>query len=282
MIGLLIKVAFTVDWEVTFNTWCGRFVNRLVSEVLSGAGFNIPHTAREKPFTVSPILNIKGNVVSRLIPGEPYNVRVSLICSEVDCSIVPSLFVKGELRLSNGEAIKVISTEVNEAKLEMRDHDDYRAVFRWRVRFWPTSFIFRSHYVAWPSPSRFLSSAASTLVRVLRGGGDLLVSRGGGEPLIGIINDADFKGFVRDLAFNTEVLDMRVRKVDLNLGRGGRRVPAFEGFAEYVTYTDRPGLFRLLLDVVNAYGVGKNRALGLGYVVADIVDTKRLSRVNKR
>lgn len=69
---------------------------------------------------------------------------------------------------------------------------------------------------------------------------------------------------------DTEVLSMRVRRLMINLGRG-RRLPAFNGVAEYVTYTDRPGLFRLLLDVANAYGVGKNRALGLGYVNVDVL-----------
>ncbi len=113
-----------------------------------------------------------------------------------------------------------------------------------------------------------------TLARVLRGS-DLLISRGG-EALLGAVGDVDFKGFVKDLVFNTEVLSMRFRRVVLNLGRG-RRAPAFEGFAEYVTYTDRPGLFRLLLDVANAYGVGKSRALGLGYVIADVVEESRLS-----
>ncbi len=53
---------------------------------------------------------------------------------------------------------------------------------------------------------------------------------------------------------------------------GGRRFLAFSGVAEYVTYTDRSGLFRFLLDVVNAYGVGKNRALGLGYVNVDMLE----------
>lgn len=48
-------------------------------------------------------------------------------------------------------------------------------------------------------------------------------------------------------------------------------MPAFSGVAEYVTYTDKPSLFRLLLDIANVYGVGKNRALGLGYVNAEIV-----------
>ncbi len=179
--------------------------------------------------------------------------------------------------MSDGEIIKVVSAEVDEVRLGMYEDSDYRAIVRWRVRFWPTSFIFRSHYVTWPSPARFLSSAGLTLARVLRGGADLLVNRDG-ESLVGVIGGVDLKGFVRDLVFNTEVLGMRVRRLVLNLGRGGRRVPAFEGVAEYVTYTDRPSLFRLLLDVVNAYGVGKNRALGLGYVVADVVDIKRLSR----
>ncbi|WP_243680247.1 hypothetical protein [Vulcanisaeta souniana] len=180
MIGLLIKIAFTVDWEVRFNTWCGRFVNRLISEVLSGAGFNAPHTAREKPFTASPILDFRGgNVASRLVPGEPYNVRVSLICSEIDCSAVTSLFTRGgELKLSDGEVIKVVSAEVDEVRLGMYEGGDYGGVVvRWRVRFWPTSFIFRSHYVAWPSPARFFSSAGLTLARVLRDV-DLLVGRG--------------------------------------------------------------------------------------------------------
>ncbi len=72
------------------------------------------------------------------------------------------------------------------------------AVVRWRVRFWPTSFIFRSHYVSWPSPARFLSSAGLTLARVLRGGVDLLVGRGGGESLVGVIGNVDLKGFIKD------------------------------------------------------------------------------------
>ncbi|ADN51062.1 Protein of unknown function DUF2276 [Vulcanisaeta distributa DSM 14429] len=271
---LFLAPYFSVDYPLKFGSWSGRFVNRVVSEVLEGVGIKVPHNAREKPFTVTPILDLESNVVGELIPGNQYWFRVSLFCSEVDCGSVVDAFTKPTLRLSTGMALNVVKASVAGGELSLQG-SDYRAVVRWRVRFWPTSFIFRSHYVTWPSPARFLSSAGLTLARVLRGV-DLLVGRGS-ESLVGVIGGVDLKGFVRDLVFNTEVLGMRVRRLVLNLGRG-RRVPAFEGVAEYVTYTDRPSLFRLLLDVVNAYGVGKNRALGLGYVVADVVDIKRLSR----
>ena len=51
---------------------------------------------------------------------------------------------------------------------------------------------------------------------------------------------------------------------------------AFEGSAQYVTYTERFSLFKLLLDAANVYGVGKNRALGLGYVNAEVLEQRKL------
>jgi CRISPR/Cas system endoribonuclease Cas6 (RAMP superfamily) len=194
------------------------------------------------------------------------------MCGFVDCSGAVDGFVKPEIRLSTGEVLRVVRAGVRELGISIGGGES-RSVITWSVRYWPTSFIFRSQYVTWPSPARFFSSAALTLVRVLRGS-NALISKGG-EPLIGIINDVDFKGFVKDLVFNTEVLSMRVRRLMINLGRG-RRLPAFNGVAEYVTYTDRPGLFRFLLDVANAYGVGKNRALGLGYVNVDVLGQRLL------
>ena len=271
MIGTSISVTFTVDYPITFSTWVGRFVNRIVNEVLGDLGFNVPHSAREKPFTASPVLD-GGRVVGRLIPGRVYFFRVSFICSLIDCSRAVDGFVKPEIRLSTGEVLRVIGRDVRELGITVGVGGS-RSVITWDVRYWPTTFIFRSHYITWPSSARFLSSAAQTLSRLLKGG-EALIDKNG-ETLAGILNEVDLKGFVKELTFNTEVIEARVRELDLNLGRG-RRVPAFEGVAKYVTYTERPGLFRLLLDIANAYGVGKNRALGLGYVSAEVVEQRQL------
>lgn len=58
---------------------------------------------------------------------------------------------------------------------------------------------------------------------------------------------------------------------------GGRVMPAFRGIAEYVTYTDNVGLFNALLDVAEFLGVGKNRALGLGFIKILHRDVKPLA-----
>ncbi len=272
-LGLSIDIEFSVDFPTNFSTWVGRFVGRVVSEVLGGLGLSVPHNAREKPFTVSPVLDGGGRVVGRLVPGVPYFFRVSFMCSFVDCSRVVDGFAKSEIRLSTGEVLRVVRVNVRE--LHVGGSQVGRSLITWSVRFWPTSFIFRSYYVTWPSPARFFSSVALTLSRVLRGN-EALIDRGG-EALIGAFNDVDSKDFVKDLVFNTEVIETRIKRLMINLGRG-RRMPAFEGMVKYITYTERPNLFRLLLDIANAYGVGKNRALGLGYVSAEVVEERWLTR----
>ncbi|MGC8543772.1 MAG: CRISPR system precrRNA processing endoribonuclease RAMP protein Cas6 [Vulcanisaeta sp.] len=235
MSGVSVEVLFSVDYPIAFNTWVGRFVGRLV-------------------------------------PGGVYFFRVSFMCGFVDCSGAVDGFVKPEIRLLTGEVLRVVRASVRELGISIGGGES-RSLITWSVRYWPTSFIFRSHYITWPSPARFLSSTAQTLSRLLRGG-EALIDRKG-ETLVGVLNEVDLKGFVKELAFNTEVIGARVRRLVINLGRG-RRVPAFEGVARYVTYTERPGLFKVLLDIANAYGVGKDRALGLGYVLAEIKDEARL------
>jgi CRISPR/Cas system endoribonuclease Cas6 (RAMP superfamily) len=54
-------------------------------------------------------------------------------------------------------------------------------------------------------------------------------------------------------------------------------MPAFRGVTEYVTYTDNVGLFNALLDVAEFLGVGKNRALGLGFIKILHRDVKPLA-----
>jgi len=71
MLGVGLVVRFGVDWEVKFDSWCGRFLSRLVGEVLEGVGVRVPHGA-VKPFSISPIFDVNGRVVGRLVPGDAY------------------------------------------------------------------------------------------------------------------------------------------------------------------------------------------------------------------
>ncbi len=271
VLGVGLVVRFGVDWEVVFGSWCGRFLSRLVGEVLEGVGVRIPHNAGVKPFSVSPIFDVGGRVVNRLVPGSAYWFRVSFLCGLVDCGRVVNAFVRDMYVLSSGEVVRVFGVEVHELKLN--NDVGGRAVVNWGVEFWPTVFTFRSRYITWPSPARFLSSAARSLVGLVRGS-EVVFDRGG-DWLGGVINNVDVKGFVRDVVFNTEVVGFRVRRLRVGLG-GGRVMPAFRGVAEYVTYTENVGLFNALLDVAEFFGVGKNRALGLGFVKITHRDVKPL------
>ena len=260
MLSVELTINFAVDWEVELSTWCGRFLNRLVGEALEGVGIKIPHNGA-KPYSISPILDVNGHVVNRLVPGSTYWFRASFMCNMIDCNAVVSAFVRDGYVLSSGEVVRVLSVGARELKLN--NDVGGRAVVNWGVEFWPTVFTFRSRYITWPSPARFLSSAARSLVGLVRGS-EVVLDRGG-DWLGGVINNVDVKGFVRDVVFNTEVVGFRVRRLRVGLG-GGRVMPAFSGVAEYVTYTENVGLFNALLNVAEFFGVGKNRALGLGFV----------------
>ena len=50
MLSVGLTVRFSVDWEVGFGSWCGRFLSRLVGEVLEGVSVRVPHGAEVKPF----------------------------------------------------------------------------------------------------------------------------------------------------------------------------------------------------------------------------------------
>ena len=272
MLGVGLVVRFGVDWEVKFDSWCGRFLSRLVGEVLEGVGVRVPHGAEVKPFSISPIFDVNDRVAGRLVPGDAYWFRASFMCNMVDCGRVVNAFVRDSYALSSGGVVRVFGVEVSE--LRLNSNAGGRAVVNWGVRFWPTVFTFRSRYVAWPSPARFLSSAARSLVSLIHGS-SIVLSKDGGK-LSGVINGVDVKDFIKDLVFNTEVVGFRVRRLRVDLG-GGRVMPAFRGVAEYVTYTDNVSLFNALLDVAEFLGVGKNRALGLGFIKILHRDVKPLA-----
>jgi hypothetical protein len=270
VLGLGLSITFTVDWEVRLKTWGGRFLSRLVSEALEGVGIRIPHNGA-KPYTISPILNASGRVVNRLVPGVVYWFRASFLCGLVDCDGVVSAFVRDSYRLGSGEVVRVLRVGVREFRFGGGIANDgggsnntsNRSIIEWKVTYYPTVFPFAHHYITYPSPARFLSSAARSLVDLVRGS-EVVLDRGG-DWLGGVVSNINIKGFVRDVVFNTEVVGFRVRRLRVDLG-GGRVMPAFSGVAEYVTYTENVGLFNALLNVAEFFGVGKNRALGFGFV----------------
>jgi CRISPR-associated endoribonuclease Cas6 len=265
VLGVGLAINFTVDWEVRLRTWGGRFLSRLVSEALEGVGIRIPHNGA-KPYTISPILNASGRVVNRLVPGATYWFRASFMCNMVDCNGVVGAFVRDSYRLGSGEVVRVLRVRAREFRPSFNggsSSNNNRSIIEWGVEYWPTVFAFARHYITHPSPARFLTSATRTLAQLLRN--TEVTLDGGGELYNATINNINIKGLVMDLTLNTEVTRYRVRRLRVDLG-GGRAMPAFRGVAEYVTYTENVGLFNALLNVAEFFGVGKNRALGFGFV----------------
>jgi hypothetical protein len=267
MLGLGLTITFTVDWEVRLRTWGGRFLNRLVGEALENAGVRTPHNGA-KPYTISPILNASGRIVNRLVPGTTYWFRASFMCNMVDCNGVVGAFVRDSYRLGSGEVVRVLRVRAREFRPSLNggssgSNNNNRSIIEWGVGYYPTVFAFARHYITHPSPARFLTSAAKTLAQLLRN--TEVTLDGGGELYNATINNINIKGLVMDLTLNTEATKYRVRRLRVDLG-GGRVMPAFRGVAEYVTYTENVGLFNALLNVAEFFGVGKNRALGLGFV----------------
>jgi hypothetical protein len=268
VLGVGLEISFTVDWEVRLKTWSGRFLSRLVGEALENAGVRIPHNG-SKPYTISPILDPGGRIVNRLVPGTTYWFRASFMCNMIDCDGVVSAFVRDAYVLGSGEVVRVLRVSVREFRLgggitnDGGNNTSNRSIIEWKVMYYPTVFPFAHHYITYPSPARLLSSVARTLAYLVQGS-EVVLDRGG-DWLGGVVGSINIKGFVRDLVFNTEVVGFRVRRLRVDLG-GGRVMPAFRGVAEYVTVTENISLFNALLDVAGFFGVGKNRALGLGFV----------------
>ena len=128
MLGVSFTINFTVDWEIglncrndklrrrqqvsshlwgdELNCWSGgRFLSRLVGELLEGVGIKIPHN-EGKPFSISPILDMNGRIVNKLVPGSVYWFRVSFMCNTIDCDTVTSAFIRDSYKLSGGEVIR--------------------------------------------------------------------------------------------------------------------------------------------------------------------------------
>lgn len=172
MFGVGLDVSFTVDWEVRLKTWGGRFLNRLVGEVLENAGVRIPHNGA-KPFSISPILNTGGRVVNRLVPGGYYWFRASFMCNTIDCDRVVGAFVRDAYVLGSGEVVRVLRVGVREFRLGGIANggitndggsiiNNNRSIIEWGVEYYPTVFPFARHYITHPSPARFLASATKT------------------------------------------------------------------------------------------------------------------------
>ena len=262
--SLVVRVYFTVGGPIKLHTWNGRLVSRIIGELLDDVGIGIPHDSPGKPYTVSPVMDANGRVVNRLVPGVEYWFRASFFCREVDCGLVASAFSRPVVHLLGGGVLHVVRVRVGRLELKLdNNNDDSPTLVRWRVRYMPTAYKFASSVITWPSPARFLASAGKTLTRVLGGDG---------------INGVSIGDTVRELAFHTEVVRARARRVGVRLGRG-RVIHAFTGVVDYLTVTRKPSLLGLLLSTANAFGVGWDRTIGLGHVAAGVLGMEKVQSV---
>ena len=262
--SLVVRVYFTVGSPIKLHTWSGRLVSRTVGELLEGVGIGVSHDSPRKPYTVSPVMDANGRVINRLMPGAEYWFRASFYCGEVDCGLVSSAFSRPVVHLSGGGVFHVARVRVGRLEPRLDNNGDGPpTLVHWRVRYMPTAYKFAGSVITWPSPARFLASAGKSLARVL--GGDN-------------INSVSIDDAVRELAFHTEVSRARVRHVEVRLGRG-RVVHAFTGVVDYLTVTKRPSLLGLLLSTANAFGVGWDRSIGLGHVMAGVLGMRSVQPV---
>jgi CRISPR/Cas system endoribonuclease Cas6 (RAMP superfamily) len=184
------------------------------------------------------------------------------MCNTVDCDTVTSAFIRDTYVLSSGEVIRILNVGFYEFEPN-NNGTNGRSIIEWSVKYYPTVFPYMHHYILHPSPARFFASTAKTFVQLLKGT-EVALDKDG-ELYNATINSINTKDLIKDLVFNTELIDFKVNKLRINLGRG-RSTLAFYGTAEYVTETENTSLFNTLLDVAEFFGVGKNRALGLGFV----------------
>jgi len=206
------------------------------------------------------------------VPGGSYWFRASFMCNLIDCDGVTSAFVRDAYVLGSGEVVRVFRVRAREFNPNVvSSSGNNRSIIEWSVRYYPTVFPFARHYITHPSPARLLSSAVKTLSQLLRG--VEVVLDGGDNMYNAVINNIDLKNIVKDLALNTELINYRIRRLGINLG-GGRLVPTFYGTAVYITQTTNPSLLNTLLSTAEFFGVGKNRALGLGFIKITHRDVK--------
>ena len=118
--------------------------------------------------------------------------------------------------------------------------------------FYPTLFKFSGREVLYPSPSRLLFSIGKDIARCT----------GRKKPI----------RFVRDLLDKVELIEDRTKVVELRIGKHTngkqRKVSTFYGKAKYLFSVGKDMIpsIREMLNLLNLFGVGKNRSMGLGFV----------------
>ncbi len=121
-------------------------------------------------------------------------------------------------------------------------------IYRVSLYFGPTIFVFSGHRVLYPSPIRFITSAARIASEYLN------------------INPRASRRAVRVIVRRVELIRDETKVVDLDIGHG-RRIKAFHGRAIYVVKKYEHLLdFLRLVRVAEAFGVGKSRGIGFGFV----------------
>jgi len=260
------KVFFASAKPVPLAVWSGMYLYRELLNLFESQGVRFNHSAR-KPFYLSPILadgkNLRYIVTGALEPGEVYWFRFSTASVELVDLFRASAASGG---LGDLRVVRIEETVIDSwGTAGSREEGLY--LVRAELRFAPTLFRFRGHSVLYPSPARFFLSLARDIYEVW--GVDLL------------------RESIR-ISMGTDVASMSIRTERLYIGRdAGGRERYVEGFAGRAVFVSAVPAARLplvlsLLRLSEAVGVGKNRALGLGFVSVANVEVKRVSKSNKR
>jgi len=242
------------------------YLYRELLNLFESQGVQFDHSSR-KPFYLSPIFvdgrNIRYVNAGILEPGEVYWFKFSTASTEL-ADIFRTSVASGGL---GGLRIARIEEAAIDSWGTTGSREEGLHLVRAELRFAPTLFRFRGHSVLYPSPARFFLSLARDVYEVW--GVDLL------------------RESIR-ISTGTDVASMSIRTERLYIGRdaGGREryMDGFAGKAVFVSAvpSTRLPLLLSLLRLSEVVGVGKNRALGLGFVSVANVEMKRISKSNKR
>jgi len=275
------KVFFTVAEPIPLAVWSGMYLYREILNLFELHGVYFDHSAR-KPFYLSPILlNSSEGSAKRdrvmyintgvLRPDRVYWFRFSTTRTEL-VNLLRSSIASGII--SGLRAIAIEESIIDPWNIHLALPDGGRRkedlyLVNVELVFAPTLFRYhkrtRSRYwerdVLHPSPTRFIRSLARDIYEIW-----------------GI----DLRRWVNKIS--GEVFLDRIRIEKLYIGRGSdgrdRYIKSFTAKASLVfevSATQLPILLNML-QLLEAVGVGKNRAIGLGFVSVINIEVEEVSK----
>jgi len=272
------KVFFTVTKPIPLAVWSGMYLYRELLNIFELHGVHFDHSAR-KPFYLSPILLSQSErSVERgrdmyintgiLEPGKVYWFRFSTTKVElIDLLRASITSTSNSLQIITIEESIIDSWNSLPLLLDGEGKREGLYLVIADLRFAPTLFRYRkrtrSKYlerdVPYPSPTRFILSLARDICEIW---------------------GVDLRREVKKI--EAEVIPDRIITKKLYIGRGSdginRYIKSFSGRAILI-FEVPASLLSLLLNMLQlseAVGVGKNRALGLGFVSVINVEVEEI------